>query len=97
MLARYGGEEFLITMPDTNVEEASHAAERLCRKISDLRIKANKADPISVTLSIGLAVRVSANGPPATVAQELLSDADRALYAAKSEGRNQVTLSKNAA
>ena len=97
MLARFGGEEFLITMPDTNIDEASHAAERLCRKIAALRVVVENANPIGVTLSIGLAVRVAAGDIPVAFAHDLVREADKALYAAKNEGRNQVTLSRSAA
>ncbi len=97
MLARYGGEEFLITMPDTTVDQARRAAERLCRKVAALRVAQENAPPINVTLSIGLAVRNSAGEPASTFAERLIKDADHALYAAKNDGRNQVTISRSAA
>ncbi len=97
MLARYGGEEFLITMPDTTVDQARRAAERLCRKVAALRVAQEDAPPIGVTLSIGLAVRNSAGEPASSFAERLIRDADHALYTAKNDGRNQVTISRSAA
>lgn len=103
MAARIGGEEFLVVMPGTTQAKARAAAQRICETISrgDFEIPGSPR-PISVTISIGMAVSGPPEGPPPRrgtrkVGAALLARADRALYAAKGGGRNQVTLSRPAA
>ncbi len=91
LIARIGGEEFLIAMPDTDLHEATAAAERLCRIIDETPVYLPNGTPIHVTLSIGMSV--GGGRPGVDPVAELLDKADRALYDAKAEGRNQVTVS----
>lgn len=90
MVARMGGEEFAALLPDTGPEEARVAAERLRKAIEALRIPLPDGSPgsLRVTASIGLAMW---NGGEETLHQ-LLVRADRALYAAKQNGRNRVEM-----
>jgi diguanylate cyclase (GGDEF)-like protein len=85
ILSRYGGEEFAIILPETNLQAASEAAERLRQNIAKLPILTSQA-PIKVTVSLGVAT-VDAKTPDIL---SLLSRADDALYMAKSQGRNRV-------
>jgi len=87
MVARFGGEEFAIVMPDTTVDAAQSAAERLRAKIGDTPFKVATDDvgDLTVTVSVGLAV--ASRHPDAT---DLMKRADYALYAAKRAGRNTV-------
>lgn len=98
LLARIGGEEFLIVMPGTTLAEAETTAARLCRAVSGQGFDApGYARPLSVTVSIGLATGPCDNaGRPLSV-EDLLGEADQALYSAKTRGRNRVTLSRPAA
>ena len=98
LVSRIGGEEFLVVMPDTEEAEARLAAERLRRVVGGTRVQAERGAPeISVTISIGVATAI----PDATGLKESLSAlvdrADKALLRAKTEGRNQVTLSRQVA
>ena len=77
--ARFGGDEFMVLMPQTGANAASIAAERI-------RAAFEAGDGINPTISIGIA---SAHGADAHV-EELIAQADTALYAAKEAGRNQV-------
>jgi len=87
LAARFGGEEFVIVMPDTNLEYARFAAERLCTSISDEPFAISGSDtPIKITVSIGLALAGDKN----LSGSKLLVCADSALYKAKENGRNQV-------
>lgn len=87
LVARYGGEEFLIAMPETGLGIAYSVAERLRRSIAEKPIAIQGEDgEVAVTVSIGVA---TARGP-ADTPQALLRRADRALYAAKDSGRDQV-------
>lgn len=97
MVARIGGEEFLVVMPDTPLQQAKQAAERICGLIATQPIDvAHLNTSIHVSTSIGVAVA----GPPHRMTfdvQQLLAAADSALYDAKAEGRNQVNLARSAA
>ncbi len=96
LLARIGGEEFLIVVPDTYVNQARRAAERIRRRIIENPIRLPRSDsPLFVSLSIGVALGGGSEAAPGV--EELIEQADRALYAAKSHGRNQVNISRSAA
>lgn len=86
LAGRYGGEEFLLILPTCNLTPATHRAEQL-------RLSACQ-DPvltpfgsIAITLSIGVTVR---NPNSDLTVEELLRQADQALYQAKTTGRNRV-------
>ncbi len=85
--ARLGGEEFVVVMPDTTLPVAESVAERLRLGVGETAFAIPKGDLlIEVTISLGVAVNKGADDTP----EDLLARADRALYRAKSEGRNQV-------
>lgn len=89
VLARIGGEEFLIVMSDTNLDRAAAVAGRVCETIAAHPIAVNHGKVcIPVTMSIG----VVATDGSAERLENLLDRADRALYASKSAGRNQITV-----
>lgn len=87
-VARYGGEEFIIIFSDSMQEDSIVFAEKLCKKIEELQIS-HDASNISeyLTLSIGVANIIPLAGMKY---EELLKQADIALYKAKGKGRNQV-------
>jgi diguanylate cyclase (GGDEF)-like protein len=86
LVARFGGEEFVILFPDTTLEDASRAAERVRAAVETEQIQiAGGATLPPVTLSIGLAAYRPGRPVPA-----LLLDADQAMYRAKAAGRNRV-------
>lgn len=88
LACRYGGEEFVIVMPGTSRAAATVVAERLRERIARNPFAIDGGGRfIDVTISIGLASRLSDDDTPET----LLKRADVALYRAKSEGRNRVT------
>ncbi len=88
LAARYGGEEFAIVLPDTDAKGAMVVAEGCRRYLQELAIPASeRIAGAVVTMSVGVAtVRPATTG----TAESLLLEADRALYAAKQAGRNQV-------
>lgn len=87
---RYGGEEFLIILPEQTLESASVAAERLRRSVEELAIPHDaKTPPGVVTISLGLAILSPGEKK---LAEELLKEADTALYRAKEAGRNRVAV-----
>ncbi len=85
MAYRFGGDEFLVLLPDQTVEKAISWAERFRKEVAEQPLH-DKSDAHRVTVSIGLAEYASCGG----IATELQIAADRALYAAKREGRNTV-------
>jgi two-component system cell cycle response regulator len=95
MVARIGGEEFLIALPDCPLSQARQAGERIREIVGREPVALPSGETVPVTMSIGVAVGGSARG--IDVVSSLIDDADRALYDAKAEGRNQVTLGRSAA
>lgn len=87
-VARVGGEEFAVVLPQTSVEHARIMAERMRHAVYGLRIPHAGSPEHVVTISAG----VCGSSAPASAA-EMLSGADRALYRAKSLGRNRVEVS----
>lgn len=81
---RYGGEEFLLVLPQTALAGARIKSERLCKTIAGLRFKGLPSD-FSVSVSVGVAEAF-----PQENTEDTLARADRALYVAKENGRNQV-------
>ncbi|WP_166416652.1 PleD family two-component system response regulator [Cochlodiniinecator piscidefendens] len=93
-VARMGGEEFLVAMPDTDIAEARLTAERLRKVILNHQTHlAAIPNGISVTLSIGFAM----GGVTNETFDQTIARADKALYRAKAEGRNQVNFFQPAA
>ena len=90
---RLGGEEFAILLPNSDMAEAQAFAEHLRKSVEGQVVRYSGADLPKVTVSIGVA-EYPAHG---TEPQELLKAADVALYDAKSKGRNQTRVPKNAA
>jgi diguanylate cyclase (GGDEF)-like protein len=87
---RYGGEEFLLVLPEQTPDTALVAVERVRSAVERLAIPQPAAGPGGrLTLSAGIAA--FRPGEP-TTAQELLQQADAALYRAKAAGRNQLAL-----
>jgi diguanylate cyclase (GGDEF)-like protein len=90
VLARYGGEEFVVIARETPLEGARALAERIRRAVERSRCAWEDGE-LAVTVSVGVSV---AAGPseyvPERSERELVEAADRALYAAKQQGRNRV-------
>jgi diguanylate cyclase (GGDEF)-like protein len=82
---RYGGEEFAVVMPDSSAVIAETVAERIRSRIGAWRPANDAGAALQITASIGFAL-----GHRTTSADEFLARADRALYAAKNAGKNQV-------
>ncbi|SSC73551.1 unnamed protein product [Ciceribacter sp. T2.26MG-112.2] len=82
---RYGGEEFLISLPDTDAATGSEILNRFIEGIAALPFAVEGKAGFSVTASVGLA-----DLHPHLPVERSIERADRALYLAKAQGRNQV-------
>jgi len=85
--ARYGGEEFIVYLPETDMQAAHSAAERIRQAIATRTFDPNGA-ALQTTISIGVAAFPEHGDDIAT----LVGQADRALYRAKQSGRNRVCI-----
>jgi len=88
---RYGGEEIMLVMPDLALEWGFEVAERIRTRVAAIDFS-EAAEGLSVTLSVGLALRQE--GESAKSWQER---ADQALYQAKEDGRNRTVVSNDPA
>lgn len=87
VFGRYGGEEFVVLLPGTGMEGARVLAERIRRRIASNPVQLpDGKGRIQLTVSIGCAT----NGGRVIPADEVLRQADQAMYAAKRAGRNRV-------
>lgn len=85
LLARYGGEEFVILVPDADGEIAFRLAERIRSRIAATPFE-YAGNRVPVTVSLGVATK---NDPSSTL-EDVIELSDKALYRAKSAGRNRV-------
>ncbi|MBK9082021.1 MAG: PleD family two-component system response regulator [Rhizobiales bacterium] len=87
LMCRLGGEEFLVVMPDTTLETAARAAERVRAAVESEGFSIDKGGrAVAVTVSVGIAALGTGD------VHDLLRRADRALYRSKTEGRNRVSM-----
>ncbi|MHC5038440.1 MAG: sensor domain-containing diguanylate cyclase [Planctomycetota bacterium] len=86
IVARYGGEEFALVFPETQKDDARRIADRLRKAVEMMEIPREEGDPLSVTISLGVATFPE----DAEDFRELVAKADMAMYQAKAGGRNVV-------
>jgi diguanylate cyclase (GGDEF)-like protein len=85
LAGRWGGEEFLLVLPGTDLDGATHVAERIRLALADRVVLSVDGKPIRVTASFGVA-----SYRQAQTASGLFAAADGALYEAKRSGKNRV-------
>lgn len=83
---RYGGEEMSIILPNTGKNVAHSTAEKICERVSSNKFKLQGDKEVSVTISLGVSTYPQDGQTPS----ELIEAADKRLYNAKNNGRNQV-------
>jgi two-component system cell cycle response regulator len=87
LACRFGGEEFVVVMPDTSPDTAASVAERLRHMIEAHPFTLRQS---GVSLNITASIGISSTVWGAESAEQLLKQADKALYEAKHGGRNRV-------
>lgn len=87
LIARFGGEEFVVVLPNTESEGALHIANEICDALRSRRLPHSGNAPGIVTISAGCATIIPRFGKHMP---DLIELADKALYKAKFNGRNQV-------
>lgn len=94
VLSRYGGEEFAVLLAGTSEQKAMEVAERIRASLEEKRFDC-KGEEFHVTISIGIATfNPGADaGSKLMQGEYLIAQADKALYAAKADGRNRVVSS----
>lgn len=87
IVGRFGGDEFIVLLPETDLQGAQAIAERCRREIASVTILCTAERVPHVTVSIGVAAGLAVE---AETVDDLIERADRALYAAKRNGRNRI-------
>ncbi len=88
LVFRYGGDEFAVLMPETGLEKGIQVCKRLGKAVRHLSL--DGLEGASFSVSQGLALY---DGHEDVSLEQLLSDADRALYAAKAKGKDHLSIS----
>lgn len=89
LFARIGGEEFMILILNSSIEETQEMAEHIRIATKSTPMQLEQQDLLFITTSIGIAYQTL---PTQANLQQLINDADHALYQSKSSGRNQVSV-----
>lgn len=89
IFGRYGGEEFVLFMPHTALDDAVMLSERIRQAIADRKFQSDTDTPkINISISLGVASAT----PNTKTVEDLILNADLALYRAKELGRNRVAV-----
>jgi diguanylate cyclase (GGDEF)-like protein len=86
VVARYGGDEFVVILPETNLDMAARVAERMREKIAEHVFNGGRGLRLCMTASFGVAAFPEHSQSP----QQLIADADAAMYEAKAARKNCV-------
>lgn len=90
LLARYGGEEFAVILPYSSWQGALHLAQFICNSMLEAKIiheSSTTSDYVTLSVGVSCIIPDQENSP-----DDLLKNADKALYQSKSKGRNQVNV-----
>jgi diguanylate cyclase (GGDEF)-like protein/PAS domain S-box-containing protein len=93
LAGRWGGEEFCVLLPETDAGAAVEVAERLRATLERTPVQAPDGSLLAVTASFGIAL----SGPDEDDLHRMVVAADKAMYRAKREGRNQVRIAPDVA
>lgn len=96
VITRYGGEEFIIILPNEGEATSLELAEKICLAVYNMGVK-HEGSPVGVcTVSVGVHTlypnESDANADDKVLMRSLLKNADKAMYRAKSTGKNKVSV-----
>jgi diguanylate cyclase (GGDEF)-like protein len=89
LMGRYGGEEFIAVLPATSQQQAQAAAERIRQAVWDMQ-RGHLGSPILGRVTVSIGVATSHPYEQGASPEQLIAQADQALYQAKARGRNRV-------
>jgi diguanylate cyclase (GGDEF)-like protein len=93
MSARFAGDEFCIVMPETEIGAAAHIAERVGTEVGKTECRSEQGESMGrITISVGVSSFSATRQSPLSI----IETADRALYQAKTRGRNCVVVYEDA-
>lgn len=92
LFGRLGGEEFAILFKNLSLKQSAQIAQRICNAVSQTPIYLENGEILNISVSIGLSFQTS---PYCVPFQQLIRQADLALYQAKENGRNQLCINHN--
>jgi two-component system cell cycle response regulator len=85
LLARWGGDEFALLLPNTNLQGARFALEKMFNMLASAPFRSQDGRPVPLSFSAGLV-----SVPPEAVVEKVMAEADRYLYLAKTSGRGRM-------
>ncbi len=85
---RYGGDEFVLVLPDSSITDTQERIEQICELVRTLKINADHASGIVITVSAGIALAPEHGATES----ELLRAADEAMYTAKQTGGDRISI-----
>lgn len=83
---RWGGEEFIILLPESDIHQATKVAERIRIILSNAQVSTDSGSLVGFTVSIGMTIIENKEA----LLDDIIKQADKALYLAKNQGRNRV-------
>ena len=86
IFGRYGGEEFFIILPNIEIEDTVKLADRIRENIYIRPVSSHEGKEIYITISLGVAT----NNKTINSVEQQLTEADKAMYKAKKNGKNRV-------
>lgn len=89
IIGRFGGDEFVVLLPDTTAESAKALADRLCASIAESPYHTDENAEFSLSISVGISEFSEENKG---TLDQIIVQADQALYQAKTEGRNRAVV-----
>lgn len=90
VLVRYGGDEFVIIALNTSTEAAGAFAEKIVKRVHSQKLSVNNETNSIMEISLSISIGVASLSDEITDINQIIQNADKALYCAKNEGRNRV-------
>ncbi len=94
--ARYGGDELIIVLPETKLDGAVTAANKIHARVGEHSFQGKEGESVNMSLSIGVTeAKIANRDEDIESAEAIIARADQALYESKTKGRNQINYIKS--